>query len=163
MRYYEIYKKAFQRLRGTLAYSWFYLDFSQTPEEKVALIIFAIDSWLHGLWNNYWETPFSSVQSLSHAWLFATPWTAAIQDSLSFIISCSLLKLMSIESVMSSNHLILCCPLLLLPSIFPSIRVFSNEWALHIRWPMYWSFSLSISHSNEHPWLLIEIGKSTNT
>ena len=93
---------------------------------------------------------FSSVQSLSCAWFFATPWTAAHQASLSITNSRSLPKLMSIESVMPSNHLILCCPLLLLPSIFPSIRVFSNESALHIRWPKYWSFSFNFSPSNEH-------------
>ena len=85
------------------------------------------------------------VQSLSRVWLLATPWTAARQASLSFTNSWSLLKLMSIESVMPSNHLILCHPLLLPPSIFPSIRVFSNELALHIRWPNYWSFSISSS------------------
>jgi len=79
-----------------------------------------------------------------------TPWTVAHWASLSFTVSHSLLKLMSIESVMPSNHLILCCPLLLLLSIFPSIRVFSNESALHIRWPKYWSFSFSISPSNEY-------------
>ena len=89
------------------------------------------------------------VQFLSRVRLFATPWTAARQASQSFTISWSLLKLMSIESVMPSNHLILCHPLLLLPSIFPSIRVFSNESALHIRWPKYWSFSFSISPSNK--------------
>ena len=88
---------------------------------------------------------FSSVQSLSHVRFFATPWTAVSQASLSIINSQSLLKLMSIESVMPSNHLILCHPLLLLPSIFPSIRVFSNESALRIRGPKYWSFSVSIS------------------
>ena len=93
---------------------------------------------------------FSSVQSLSRVWLFATPWTAACQASLSITNSQSLPKSMSIESVMPSNHLILCCPLLLLPSIFPSIRVFSNESALCIRWPNYWSFSFNISPSNEH-------------
>ena len=87
------------------------------------------------------------VQSLSHVWLFATPWTAAHQASLSFIISQSSLKLLSIESVMPSNHLILCRPLLLLPSVFPSIRVFSSESALHIRWLKYWSFSFSIGPS----------------
>ena len=87
---------------------------------------------------------FSSVQLLSRVWLFATPWTAAHQASLSITISQSLLKPMSIESVMTSNHLILCHPLLLPPSIFPSIRVFSNESVLHIRWPKYWSFSFSI-------------------
>ena len=97
---------------------------------------------------------FSSIQSLSHVQLFATPWTAACQASLSITNSQSSPKPMSIESVMSSNHLILCCPLLLLPSIFPSIRVFSNESTLHIRWPKYWSFSFSISPSNEHPGLI---------
>ena len=97
---------------------------------------------------------FSSVQSLSRVQLFATPWTAARQASL-FIINCqSLLKLISIQSVVSSNHLILWHPLFLLPSIFPSIRVFSNESALHIRWPKYWSFSFNISPSNEHPGLI---------
>ena len=94
------------------------------------------------------------VQSLSHVQLFATLWTAAQQASLSFTISQSLLKLTSIESVMPSNHLILCHPILLLPSIFPSIRVFSNELALCIRWPKYWSFSLSISSSNEYSGLI---------
>ena len=93
---------------------------------------------------------FSSVQSLSRVGLFATPWTAARQASLSIINSRSLLKLMSIESVMPSSHLILCCPLFLLPSIFPSIRVFSNESVLRIRWPEFWSFSFSISPSNEY-------------
>ena len=94
------------------------------------------------------------VQSLSNVQLFATPCTAALQASLSFTISQSLLKLMSIESVMPSNHLILCCPLLLLPSIFPSIRVFSNESVLPIKWPKYWSFSFSISPSNEYSGLI---------
>jgi len=94
-----------------------------------------------------------SVQSLSRVRLFATPWTAACQASLSITNSQSPPKPMSIESMMPSNHLILCCPLLL-PSIFPSIRVFSNESALHIRWPKYWSFSFSISPSNEHPGLI---------
>ena len=93
---------------------------------------------------------FSSVQSLSRVWFFVTPWTAACQASLSIANSQSLLKLMSIESVMPSNHLISCCPLLLPPSIFPSIRVFSNESVLCIRWPNYWSFSFSISPSNEY-------------
>ena len=92
---------------------------------------------------------FVIVQFLSHVWLFLTPWTAASQASLSFTTSCSLLKLTSIESVIPSNHLILCCPLLLLPSIFPSIRVFSNESACRIRWPKYWNFSFSIRPSNE--------------
>ena len=97
---------------------------------------------------------FSSVQSLSRVRLYATPWTAAHQASLSIINSQSLLKLMSIESVMPSSHLILGHPLLLLPSIFPSISVFSNESALRIRWPKYWSFSFSICPSNEHSGLI---------
>ena len=97
---------------------------------------------------------FSSVQSLSRVRLFATPWTAARQASLSITNSQSLYKLMSMESVMPSNNLILCHPLLLLPSIIPSIRVFSKESVLRIRWPKYWSFSFSISPSNEHPGLI---------
>src|SRR5574337_287045 len=96
----------------------------------------------------------SSVQLLSHVQLFATPWTAGHQASLSITNSRSLLKLMSIESVMPSNHLILCHPLLLLPSIFLSIRVFCTESALRISWPKYWSFSLNISPSNEHSRLI---------
>ena len=96
----------------------------------------------------------SSVQLLSCVWLFATSWIASRQASLSIINSRSSLKLMSIESVMPSSHLILCHPLLLLPRIPPSIRVFSNESALCIRWPKYWSFSFSISPSNEHPGLV---------
>ena len=94
------------------------------------------------------------VQSLSSVWLFVTPWTAACQDTLSFTISWCLLKLMSIESVMPSNYFILCHPLLLLPSIFPSIRVFSNESVLCIRWPKYWSFTFTISPSNEYSGLI---------
>ena len=97
---------------------------------------------------------FISVQLLSCVWLFATPWTAACQAYLFITNSQSLLKLMSIVSVMPSNHLMLCHPLLLLPSIFPSIRVFSNESALHIRWPKYWSFSFNISPSNEYSELI---------
>ena len=97
---------------------------------------------------------FSSVQSLSLVQLFATPWTAARQASLSITNSQSSPKPMSIKSVMPSSHFILCRPLLLLPSIFPSIRVFSNESGLHIRWPKYWSFSFNISPSNEHPGLI---------
>ena len=88
------------------------------------------------------------VQLLSHVQLFATPWTAARQACLSFTLTRSLLKLMSIESVTPSNHLILCLPLLLLPSIFPSIRVFSKESTLHLRWPEYWSFSISPSNES---------------
>ena len=96
---------------------------------------------------------FSSVHSLSHVRLFVTPWTAAHQASLSITNSWSLLKLMSIESVMLSNHLILCHPFLL-PSVFPSIRVFCNESVLHVRWPKYWSFSFSISPSSEYSGLI---------
>ena len=98
--------------------------------------------------------PRFSVQSLSRVRLFATPWTAAHQASLSITNSRSLLKFMSIELVMPSNHLILCRPLLLLPSVFPSIKVFFNESALLIRWPKYWSFSFSISPSNEYSGLI---------
>ena len=94
------------------------------------------------------------VQLLCHVQFFATPWTAACQASLSFIITHVLFKLMSLEFVMPSNHLILCCPLLLPPSIFPSIRVFSNESVLHTRQPKYWSLSLSISPSNEYSGLI---------
>ena len=92
----------------------------------------------------------SSVQSLSHVQLFVTPWTVARQASLSITNSWSLFKFISIESMMPFNHLILYCPLLLLPSIFPSIRVFPNESVLHIRWPKYWSFNFSISPSNTY-------------
>ena len=113
------------------------------------------------LWEDLWYLlfrvyclQFSWVQPLSCVRLFATPWTAARQASLSFTISRSLLKLISIESVMPSNHLILCCPLLLLPSIFPSIRVFSNESVLRIRWLKYWSFSFNISPSKEYSGLI---------
>ena len=95
-----------------------------------------------------------SVQLLSCVQLFAIPWIATHQPLLSSTIPLSLLKLMSIESVMPSNHLILCCPLLLLPSILPSIRVFSSGLVLHIRWPKYWSFSFSISSSNEYSGLI---------
>ena len=99
-----------------------------------------------------WRTV--SIQLLNHVQLFATPWTAAHQASLSITSSRSLLKLMSIKSVMPSNHLILCHPLLLLPSVFPSIRVFSDDSVLCIRWPKYWSFSFSLSPSNEYSGLI---------
>ena len=101
-----------------------------------------------------WRQILGSVQLLSHVRLFATPWTPAHQASLSITNSWSLLKLMSIESVIPSNHLVLCRPLFLLPSIFPSIRVFSSEWVLHIRWPKYWNFSFSISPSNKYSRLI---------
>ena len=97
---------------------------------------------------------FGSLQLLSRVWLFATPWTTARQASVSITNSQSFLRLMSTETVMPSNHLILCRPLLLPPSIFASIRVFSNESVLHIRWPKYWSFSFSISPSNEYSGLI---------
>ena len=105
------------------------------------------------LFNNFSIYQWVVVQWLSHVWLFSTPWTAASQASLSFTISQSFLKLMSIELMMPSNHLILCYPLLL-SSIFPSIRVFSNESALYIRWPKYWSFNFSISPANEYSGLI---------
>ena len=101
-----------------------------------------------------YQSYFVVVQSISCVQLFVTPWIAAHQASLSITISWNLLKLTSIESVMPSNHLILCCPLLHLPSVFPSIRGFSNESALHIRWPKYWSFSFSIRPSNEYSELI---------
>ena len=101
-----------------------------------------------------WPPLLKTVKSLSRVGLLATPWTAARQASLSITISRSLLKLVSIESVMPSNHLILCHPLLLLPLIFPSMRVFSNKSVLHIRWPKYWSFSFNISSSNEYSGLI---------
>ena len=111
-------------------------SYSMTPETMLLTTIFS-------------SVQFSSFQSFSRVRLFATPWTAAHQASLSVTNSRSPPKPMSIESVMPSNHLILCHSLLLLPSIFPSIRVFSNESALRIRWPKYWSFSFNISPSNE--------------
>ena len=108
----------------------------------------------HDWATTYSSMEFSSVQSLSRVWLFATPWTAAHQASQAITNSWSLLKLISIKSVMPSNYLILCHPLLLLPSIFPRIRVFSNESVLHIRRPKYWSFSFSIIPSSEYSWLI---------
>ena len=112
------------------------------------------DHYIYYYGQEFWpllcQHVFSSVQSLSCVQLFATPWTAALQDFLSVTNSQSLLQLKSIESVMPSNHLILCHPLLLLPSIIPSIRIFSNESALPIRWPKYWGFSFSISPSIDY-------------
>ena len=101
-----------------------------------------------------WLDDDADVQLFNHVWLFVSPWTVARQATLSFIISQSLLKLMSIELLIPSSHLVLCSPLLLLPSIFPSIMVFSNESVLHFRWPKYWSFSFSISPSNEYSGLI---------
>ena len=121
-------------------------SFSGTGSDKASV--------LHGMkWERH-GVIIRSVQPLSCFWLFVTPWTAACHISLSITNSQSLLKLVAIESVMPSNHLILCHPLLLLPSIFPSIRVFSNESTLRIRWPKYWSFSLSTSPSNEYSGLI---------
>ena len=114
--------------------------------------IFIETHWVYNIRFLYFQ--FSSVQLLSRVWLFAAPWTTAHQAFLSIINSRSPPKPMFIESVMPSNHLILCRPLFPLPSIFPSIRVVSNESALHIRWPENWSFSFSISPSNEHPGLI---------
>ena len=114
----------------------------------VALKVFEL------FWGPQTKASVQSVQSLSHVWFYATPWLAARQASLSITNTQSLLKLMSIKLVMPSNHLIMCRPLLLLPSIFPSIRVFSNESVLHIRWPKCWSFSFSISPSNEYSGLI---------
>ena len=122
-------------------------------------------SWPNYFWktslskNHHWglgfqDTNFAIVWSQNHDQLFATPWTAAHQASLSFTVFQSLLKLVSIELVMPSHHLILCRPLLLLSSIFPSIRIFSNEYVLDTRWPKYWSFSFSISPSNEYSGLI---------
>ena len=135
-----------------------YSEMSRSSSELVTLIEMNLvqNDWaahvMSGL--QMFTFQFSSVQSLSRVWLFATPWIAAHQASLSITNSWSSLKLMSIESVMPSSHLILCRPLLLLPPIPPSIRVFSNESTLHMRWPKYWNFSLSISPSKEHPELL---------
>ena len=111
---------------------------------------FIVTTWLLRHWVSHPSVQFSSFQLLSRARLFETPWIAACQASLSITISWSSLKLTSIESVMPSSHLILCCPPFLLPSIPPRIRVFSNESTLHIRWPKYWSFSFSISPFNEY-------------
>ena len=114
--------------------------------------IICLSRWTKNALYVFFLTRFSSVQSLSHVWLFVTPWIAARQASLSITNSRSSLKLMSIESVMPSSHLILCHPLLLLPSVFPSIRVISSESALHIRWSKNWSFSISLS--NEYSGLI---------
>ena len=136
------------RKLSVLSGSWCW-DFSTKNGISFASVFLLIGS---EIW--YYSVLQSSVLSLSRIWLFATPWTAARQASLSSTISQSLLKLMSIESVMPSNHLILYRPLLLPPSVFPSIRVFSSESVLPIRWWKYWSFSFSISPSNEYSGLI---------
>ena len=127
---------------------------SSSYTHLIKQILYSKPGCLSSFWSNFLKDHFSSVQSLSHVWLFATLWITACQASLSITNSRSPLKLMSTESVMPSNHLILCHLLLLLPSIFPSIRVFSNDSALYIRWPKYWSFSFNISPSNEHSGLI---------
>ena len=129
---------------GTCVYLWLiHADVWQKPTQYCKAIILQLKI-----------NQFNSVQSLSRVPLFAIPWTAACQPSLSITNSRNLLKLMSIEWVMKSNHLILYCPLFLPPSIFPSVRVFSNESTLRMRWPKYWSFSFGMSPSNEHPGLI---------
>ena len=128
------------------------LRFQKTHWEELLLLLLNMTGREHPQAKK--EIQFSSVHSLSHVWLFVTPWTAACQASLSITNSQSLLKLMSITSVMPSNHLILCRSFLLPPSIFPSIRVFSNESVLHIRKPKCWSFGFSISPSNEYSGLI---------
>ena len=139
--------------------SWFFLLLGN-PSSIISGTSYVPHGIIEGLWlcikhnEKYMRTTVQLVQLLSRVWLFVTPWTAAPQASLSITNSQSLLKLMSIESVMPSNHLILYHPLLLLPSIFPSIRVFSNESVLCIRWPKYWSFSFIISPSNEYSELI---------
>ena len=122
--------------------------------DKIPIVKIHIQEILKDSYSIVFQDQFSSVQSLSWVPLFVTPWTAALQASLSITNSWSLPRLMSIESVMPFNHLILCRPLLLQPSIFPSIRVFSNESALHIGWTKFWSFSFNISPSNENPGLI---------
>ena len=126
-----------------------------SKKKQLRLKLKSLGLQVSGSWGNSdFVLKFSSVQSLSRVWLFATPWIAAGQASLSITNFRSPPKPMSVESVMPSNHPILCHPLLLLPSIFPSFRVFSNDSALRIRWPKYWSFSFNISPSNEHPGLI---------
>ena len=131
---------------------WLYNQYFWTGTEKTRPYPGSTESNRHIFFvPAFSSVQFSSVQWLSLVWLFTNPWTAAAcQASLSITNSWSLLKLMSIESVMPCNHLILCRPLLLLPSIFPSSRVFSSESVLHIRWPKYWSFSFNISPYNEY-------------
>ena len=129
----------------------FFNNFHSSSVQSLSRVRLFANPWTAVFFNNF---HFSSVQSLSRVWLFANPWTAACQASLSIKNFWSLLKLMSLESVMPSNHLILCCPLLLLPSIIPSIRLFSNESVLHIRWPEYWSFTFSNSPSSEYSVLI---------
>ena len=132
--------------------SFSHLDFISSCLWNIYILLLIYQVSLHWILKHF--SQFSSVQSLRQVWLFATPWTAACQASLSITNSRSLLKFVSIELVMPSKHLILCCPLLLLLSIFPNNRIFSSESVLHIRWPKYWSFSFSISSSNEYSGLI---------
>ena len=137
--------------KGSLILEWVAYPFSSRssrPRDRTSL------SCIAGRFFTNWAIQFSSVQSLSHVQLFATPWIAACQASLFITNSWSSLKLTSIELVMPSSHLILCHPLLFLPPIPPSIRVFSNESTLRMRWPKYWSFSFTIIPSKEHPGLI---------
>ena len=137
---------------GICIYLWLICAVEQQkPTQDCKAIIFQLKLKIKKI-NNF-KFGLSSVQLPSHVQLFATPWTTACQASLSINSSRSPPKSMSIESVMPSNHLILCHPYLLMPSIFPSIRVFSNESAVYIRWPKFWSLSFNISPSNEHPGL----------
>ena len=140
-------------MAGGVSSAWKNYRQIHSPQTRLS----PLQGWVSGVYTVLSLTAESAVQLLSRVRLFATPWTAARQASLSFpvqTISQSLLKLMSIEPVMPSNDLILCCPLLLLPSVFPSIRVFSSESLLHIRRPKYWSFSFSISPSTEYSGLI---------
>ena len=139
---------------GFLHVIFWYPDMLNANEVKLNFFPFKVYAFCISSKNLVLLVQFSSVQSLSHTWLFATPWTVACHTFLSIVNSRSLLKLMSIESVIPSNHLILCCPLLLLLSLFPSIRVFSNESVLLIRWPKYWSFSFSTHLSSEYSGLI---------
>ena len=125
---------------------------SLSHNSSIWFLMVFVDFYSHECF--YFPLILVSVQSLSRVWLFVTAWTAACQASVFITYSQSWLKLMSIESEMPSSHLILCHPLLLLPAIFPSIRVFSNESVLHIRWPKYWSFSFNISTSSEYSGLI---------
>ena len=140
--------------QGTLINAMCSLDGQGIRGEWIHVYAWVSPFTVHQKLSQHCELAISSVQSLSRVQLFVTPWTAACQASLSITNSRSLLKLMSIESVMPSNHLILCRPPLLLPSVFPSFRVFPNESALCIRWPRYWSFSFSISPSSEYSGLI---------
>ena len=148
-------------LGGKNLWNWSHRSSSRTCLSKLWMLSRTCEDQMNScIWHRFENSPvphqFSSVQSLSHVWLFLTPWTAAHKASLSITNSQTLLKLMPIKSVMPSNHPIFCHPFLLLPSIFSSIKVFPKESDLHIRWPKYWSFSFSISPSNDiQDWFLL--------